>query len=193
MIAPHRAYHRVRCHRGRRGFAAFVTGLNAAVLLGLTLFATPVLGLPQPVANWFVILAGGAGIAHIAAAVGLIGGRAWSGSLVGYLAAAGIAVAGLRKVRRPAMLQPAARRSGSPRPLPTPRIVHPTPGAAFSRRPAGSSSIPSRRRRPDGQPVHRRPACGGAAALRGVGLRHPAYPRHDIRPVTQRRSRAHDG
>ncbi len=94
MIAPDRTYDRVRYHRGSRGFAAFATGLNAAVLLGLAVFATPAMDLAQPAASWFVILAGGAGIAHIAAVVGLIRGRAWGGSLVGYLAAAGIAVAG---------------------------------------------------------------------------------------------------
>ena len=93
MLAPDRTYDRVRYHRGSRGFAAFVTGLNAAVLLGLALFVTPTLGLSQPAASWFVILVGGAGIAHVAAIVGPIRGRAWSGSLVGYLAAAGIAVA----------------------------------------------------------------------------------------------------
>ena len=192
--APDRTYDRVRYHRGSRGFAAFVTGLNAAVLLGLALFVTPTLGLSQPAASWFVILVGGAGIGHIAAVVGLIRGRAWSGSLVGYLAAAGIAVAtfgalaaatgleifgsergtavgffiwmigswlvatrfalkaftytrpvprqarrrverpapdarpltGLRKVRRAALLQPASHIRPS-RPLPTPRIIHPTP------------------------------------------------------------------
>jgi hypothetical protein len=94
MIAPDRTYDRVRYHRGSRGFAAFVTGLNAAVLLGLALFVTPAWGLSQPAASWFVILAGGAGIGHVAAVVGLIRGRTWSGSLVGYLAAAGIAVTG---------------------------------------------------------------------------------------------------
>lgn len=191
MIAPDRTYDRVRYHRGSRGFAAFVTGLNAAVLLGLATFVTPALDLAQPAASWFVILAGGAGIAHIAAIVGLIRGRAWGGSLVGYLAAAGIAVAGfgalaaatgleifgsergtavgfflwmigswlvatryalrpftytrpmprqarrvverpapdarpltgLRRIRRPA----AGLAVRPPRPLPTPRIVHPTP------------------------------------------------------------------
>ena len=90
--APDRTYDRVRYHRGSRGFAAFVTGLNAAVLL-LALFVTPTLGLSQPAAAWFVILVGGAGIAHVAA-IGPIRGRAWSGSLVGYLAAAGIASPG---------------------------------------------------------------------------------------------------
>jgi len=93
MTAPDRTYDPVRFHRGSRGFAAFVTGLNAAVLLGLALFVTPTLGLSQPAASWFVILTGAAGIGHVAAIVGLIRGRAWSGALVGYLAAAGIAVA----------------------------------------------------------------------------------------------------
>jgi hypothetical protein len=195
MIAPHRTYDRVRYHRGSRGFAAFVTGLNAAILLGLALFVSPTLGLGQPAASWFVILAGGAGIGHVAAVVGLIRGHPWSGALVGYLAAAGIAVAGfgalagatgldilgsrggtavgffvwmigswlvatrfalkaftytrpaprharrrverpapnarpqtgLRKVRRPAMLGATARPVRPARPLPAPRIVHPTP------------------------------------------------------------------
>ena len=58
MTAPDRTYDRVRFHRGSRGFAAFVTGLNAAILLGLALFVTPTLGLDQPAASWFVILAG---------------------------------------------------------------------------------------------------------------------------------------
>ena len=93
MTAPDRTYDRVRFHRGSRGFAAFVTGLNAAVLLGLAFFATPSLHLSQPAASWFVILTGAAGIGHVAAVVGLIRGRSWSGALVGYLAAAGIAVA----------------------------------------------------------------------------------------------------
>jgi hypothetical protein len=94
MTAPDRTYDRVRFHRGTRGFAAFVTGLNASVLLGLALFVTPSLGLSKPAASWFVIVTGLAGIGHVAAVVGLIRGRAWSGALVGYLAAAGIAVAG---------------------------------------------------------------------------------------------------
>ena len=94
MTAPDRTYDQVRFHRGSRGFAAFVTGLNATILLGLALFVTPSLGLTQPAASWFVIIVGAAAIGHIAAVVGLIRGRAWSGALVGYLAAAGIAVAG---------------------------------------------------------------------------------------------------
>jgi hypothetical protein len=91
---PHaRTYDPIRFHRGTRGFAAFVTALNGLILLGLSLFATPSLGLDQPAASWFVILVGAAGIAHLVAVVGLIRGRAWSGPLVGYLAAAGIAAA----------------------------------------------------------------------------------------------------
>jgi hypothetical protein len=209
MIAPDRTYDRVRYHRGSRGFAAFVTGLNAAILLGLALFVTPSLGLSQPAASWFVILAGAAGIGHIAAVVGLIRGRAWSGAFVGYLAAAGIAVAGfgalaaatgleilgaergtglgffiwmtgswlvatrfalkaftytrpvprharrrverpapdarpltgLRKVRRPALARPAARPSRPARPLPTPRIVHPTHRRVVQPAPATSGIV----------------------------------------------------
>jgi hypothetical protein len=176
MTAPDRTYDRVRFHRGSRGFAAFVTGLNASVLLGLALFATPSLGLSQPAASWFVILAGAAGIGHVAAVVGLIRGRAWSGALVGYLAAGGIAVAGFGALAgatgleilgaergtsvgffiwmigswlvatrfalkaftysrpvprhaRPVVAHPAldARPARPARPLPTPRIIHPTP------------------------------------------------------------------
>ena len=51
MTAPDRTYDQVRFHRGSRGFAAFVTGLNASILLGLALFVTPTLGLTQPAAR----------------------------------------------------------------------------------------------------------------------------------------------
>ena len=207
MTVPSRTYDQVRYHRGSRGFAAFVTGLHASILLGLALFVTPALDLPQPAASWFVILAGASGIAHVAGVVGLIRGRAWSGALVGYLAAAGIAVAafgalaaatgldvfgaqrattvgfsiwmigswlvatrfalkaftytrpavrqarrrveklvpdarpltGVRKVRRPTFALPAARPARAPRPLPTPRIVHPTPRRVV--RPATSGIV----------------------------------------------------
>ena len=66
MTAPDRTYDQVRFHRGSRGFAAFVTGLNAAILLGLALFVTPTLGLTQPASSWFVIVVGAAAIGHIA-------------------------------------------------------------------------------------------------------------------------------
>lgn len=204
MTAPDRTYDRVRFHRGTRGSAAFVTGLNASILLGLALFVTPSFGLSQPAASWFVIITGLAGIGHLAAVVGLIRGRAWSGALVGYLAAAGIAVAafgalatatgleivgaeggtavgffiwmigswlvatgyalrpftyartmprqvhrvverpvpdarpltGLRKIRRPAAAL-AGGPARPPRPLPTPRIIQPTPRRVTQ--PAGSA------------------------------------------------------
>src|SRR5918995_7496778 len=78
MTAPDRTYDRVRFHRGSRGFAAFITGLNASILLGLALFATPTFELDRTAASWFVILVGGAGLGHAAAVVGLVRGRAWS-------------------------------------------------------------------------------------------------------------------
>jgi hypothetical protein len=188
--APDRTYDRVRFHRGSRWFAALVTGINASILLGLALFVTPTLALTPPADSWFVILVGGSAIAHLAAVVGLVCGRAWSGALVGYLAAAGIAVAGFgalaaatgleifgadrgtavgffvwmigwwlvatryairsfdharpaprharRRVERPApetrpatglrkVRRPAVAAARAPRPLPTPRIIEPTP------------------------------------------------------------------
>jgi hypothetical protein len=94
MTADLRAYDRVRFHRGTRGFAAFVTGLNGGVVLGAALFVVPTLGLDSIAASWAVILGVAAGIAHFIAVVGLVRGRRWSARLVGYLAAAGIAVAG---------------------------------------------------------------------------------------------------
>ena len=48
MTAPDRTYDRVRFHRGSRGFAAFVIGLNASILIGLAFFATPSIHLTQP-------------------------------------------------------------------------------------------------------------------------------------------------
>ena len=56
MIAPDRTYDPIRFHRGTRGFAAFVTGLNGFVVLGATLFVVPTLGLDPLVATWAVIL-----------------------------------------------------------------------------------------------------------------------------------------
>lgn len=94
MTGPDRTYDPIRFQRGTRGFAAFVTGLNGAVVLGATLFVVPTLGLDQVTASWAVILGLLAGIGHVVAIVGLIRGRRWGASLVAYLAAAGIAVAG---------------------------------------------------------------------------------------------------
>jgi hypothetical protein len=93
---PHaRKYDPIRFHRGARGFAAFLAGLNGFVLVGLAFVVAPTFALDQVAASWLVILAGAAGLAHFVAAVGLIRGRAWSGALVGYLAAAGITVAAI--------------------------------------------------------------------------------------------------
>jgi hypothetical protein len=92
MTAPDRNYDTVRFHRGSRGFAAFVTGLNGFVVLGVALFVVPTLGLDAIAARWAVILGVAAGIAHFTAVVGLIRGRRWSAKLVGYLAATGIAL-----------------------------------------------------------------------------------------------------
>ena len=93
MTAPDRTYDRVRFHRGSRGFAAFVTGLNGFVVLGATLFVVPTLALDEIVARWAVLLGITAGLAHFVAVVGLVRGRRWSATLVGYLATTGIALA----------------------------------------------------------------------------------------------------
>lgn len=95
MNAHARTYDPIRYHRGSRGFAAFVTALNGFVLLGLAFVVAPTFALDQVSASWLVILAGAAGLGHLVAVVGLIRGRAWSGALVGYLAAAGITVAAI--------------------------------------------------------------------------------------------------
>ncbi|HET7168179.1 MAG TPA: hypothetical protein VFI69_03180 [Candidatus Limnocylindrales bacterium] len=94
MTGPDRTYDPIRFQRGTRGFAAFLTGLNGAVVLGATLFVVPTLGLDQITASWAVILGLLAGIGHLVAIVGLIRGRRWGAGLVAYLAAAGVAIAG---------------------------------------------------------------------------------------------------
>jgi hypothetical protein len=94
MLAPDRAYHPIRFHRGTRGFAAFVTLLNGVVVLGMSLAVAPTFQTPPLAATWAAMLGIAAGIAHLVAVVGLIRGGRWAATLVGYLAAAGIAVAG---------------------------------------------------------------------------------------------------
>jgi hypothetical protein len=89
-----RTYEPIRFHRGTRGFAAFVTFLNGLVVLGLSLAAAPTFETPLLATTWAVMLGTVAGVTHLVAVVGLIRGRRWAASLVGYLAAAGIAVAG---------------------------------------------------------------------------------------------------
>jgi hypothetical protein len=89
-----RTYDPIRFHRGTRGFAAFVTLLNGLVVLGFSLAVAPAFEMASIAAIWAVVLGAVAGIAHLVAVVGLIRGRRWAASLVGYLATAGIAVAG---------------------------------------------------------------------------------------------------
>lgn len=89
-----RTYEPIRFHRGTRGFAAFVTFLNGLVVLGMSLAAAPTFETPLLATTWAIMLGTVAGVAHLVAVVGLIRGRRWAASLVGYLAAAGIAVAG---------------------------------------------------------------------------------------------------
>ena len=92
MTAPDRTYDPVRFHRGSRGFAAFFTGLNGFVVLGLALFVVPTLTIDPIAARWAVIVGTIVGLAHFVAVVGLVRGRRWSATLIGYLAAGGIAV-----------------------------------------------------------------------------------------------------
>jgi hypothetical protein len=92
MIAPDRTYDPVRFHRGTRGFASFLTGLNGFVVLGAALFVVPTLGVDEIVARWAVILGITAGIASFVAIAGLIRGRRWGATLVAYLAATGIGI-----------------------------------------------------------------------------------------------------
>lgn len=89
-----RTYDPIRFHRGTRGFAAFVTLLIGLVVLGMSLAVAPSFEIAPLVAIWAVSLGTAAGIGHLVAVVGLIRGRRWAASLVGYLATAGIAVAG---------------------------------------------------------------------------------------------------
>jgi hypothetical protein len=92
MPAPVRAYDPIRYHRGTRGFAALVTTFSGFVVLAVSLLVVPGLSVDRGVATWAILLGSIAGIAHLVAAVGLIRGRRWAAELVGYLAAAGIAV-----------------------------------------------------------------------------------------------------
>jgi hypothetical protein len=90
MHAPDRTWDPVRFGRGTRGFAAFVTLINGLVVLGFGAVVVPSSGVGSPLIAWLAIVGIAAGLAHLVAVYGLIRGRRWSGSLVGYLAAAGI-------------------------------------------------------------------------------------------------------
>jgi hypothetical protein len=86
---PARYAHR----RGTRGFAAIVTLLAGAVVLGVGTIAAPRASLDAAFVSWLVIGSLAFGAAHLVAAYGLLRRRAWSGSLVGYLAMIGIGAA----------------------------------------------------------------------------------------------------
>jgi len=90
MHAPDRTWDPVRFGRGTRGFAAFVTLINGLVVLGFGAVVVPSSGVGSPLIAWLAIVGIAAGLAHLVAVCGLIRGRRWSGSLVGYLAAGGI-------------------------------------------------------------------------------------------------------
>ena len=93
MMPPDRTYDPIRFSRGTRAFAAFVTTFNGLVVLALAIFIAPTLGLDRLVTTWTVLAGVVAGVAHIVAAVGLVRRRRWAAELVGYLGAAGIALA----------------------------------------------------------------------------------------------------
>jgi hypothetical protein len=79
--------------RGTRGFAAIVTLLAGAVVLAAGTIAAPRAALDPSFVSWLVIGALAFGLAHVVAAYGLLRRRAWSGTLVGYLATIGIGIA----------------------------------------------------------------------------------------------------
>jgi hypothetical protein len=79
--------------RGTRGFAAIVTLLAGAVVLAAGTIAAPQAALDPAFVSWIVVAAVAFGLAHVVAAYGLLRRRAWSGTLVGYLAMIGIGIA----------------------------------------------------------------------------------------------------
>lgn len=79
--------------RGSRGFAVFLTGLAGFVVLGIGAVVLPTTTLERVPMAWLVPASIVFGLAHFVAAFGLIKRRAWSATLVGYLAAIGVGVA----------------------------------------------------------------------------------------------------
>ena len=92
-IDPARGLPRYAHRRGTRGFAAVVTLLAGFVVLAVGIVVLPSTSLDQMALSWLVPLTVAFGVAHFVAAYGLIRRRAWSGRLVGYLAAIGIGIA----------------------------------------------------------------------------------------------------
>ncbi|CAN5559996.1 hypothetical protein BH20CHL7_BH20CHL7_19700 [soil metagenome] len=56
-----RTWDPLRFQRGTRGFAAFVTALNALIVLGVAAVVAPASGLPDPAMAWVFIPASSAG------------------------------------------------------------------------------------------------------------------------------------
>jgi len=88
-----RGHDAIRFRRGTRGFAAVVTALNGFVVLAVGAVVLPSTRLSELGFGWAIPLVVVAGLLHLVAVVGLVRGRTWSRSLVGYLSAAGIGVA----------------------------------------------------------------------------------------------------
>jgi uncharacterized membrane protein YagU involved in acid resistance len=78
--------------RGTRGLAAVAVGMAGFVVAGVSLAVLPESGLDRLALSWLIPLSVAFAIAHAVAVYGLLAGRAWSGSLTGYLAAIGIGV-----------------------------------------------------------------------------------------------------
>ena len=85
---PRHAY-----RRGTRGFAAFMVGLAGFVVLAVGAVVLPTTNLDRIAMAWLVPLTVAFGVAHFAAAIGLVRRRAWGASLTGYVAAIGVGVA----------------------------------------------------------------------------------------------------
>jgi hypothetical protein len=78
--------------RGTRGFGAIVIAMAGFVVLAVGAVVLPNLAFDRIAMSWLIPLTVSFGIGHFVAAVGLILRRAWSASLTGYLAAAGLGV-----------------------------------------------------------------------------------------------------
>jgi hypothetical protein len=85
---PRHAY-----RRGTRAFAAFVVGLAGFVVLGVGAVVLPTTGLDRIALSWLIPLTVAFGVAHFAAAFGLLRRRGWGASLTGYVAAVGTGIA----------------------------------------------------------------------------------------------------
>jgi hypothetical protein len=91
---PARTVPRYALRRGTRWFAAVVLFLTASIVLTVAGFILPASSLAPGVLTVLVPLAIVFGIAHLVAAYGIARRRAWSVSLVLYLLAIGLGVAG---------------------------------------------------------------------------------------------------